>query len=127
MQGSHEREHPRQRLEEGTVHVFSTDELGRQLRGEPEYESHRRTGITLMKTDSLRVLLETAEAGTSIESHVVRGAATIYVVEGRLEIETQDRTWSAAAGEMAVLPAGESRRIACRERSVFLMALAPDA
>ena len=125
MQSSRGRESPRHRLEEGTVHVFSAEELGRSLRDESEYRSHKRTGITLMKTDELRVVLETAEAGTSLESHVVRGPATLFVIEGRLEIETQDRTWSAGGGDMVVLPAGEDRRIACQEQSIFLLALSP--
>jgi len=125
MQGTGGRESPRDRLEEGRVHVFSADDLRAKLRAEPEYASNQRNGIALMKTDELRVVLEIAEAGAVLDDHVVQGPATIFVVEGRLEVETPDGSHAAARGEMMVIPAGKTRRIECREDSTFLLALSP--
>jgi quercetin dioxygenase-like cupin family protein len=127
MESPRAREAPLQRLDEDTVHVFSADELSATLRGEPEYRSNRHTGITLMKTDELRVVLAAAEAGATLESHVVHGPATIFVLQGRLEIETQDRAHRARRGDLVVLPRGETRRIVCSEQSTFLLALSPSA
>ena len=127
MEPSHAREAPQQRLDEATVHVFSADGLISALRGESEYTRNHHTGITLMKTNELRVVLEAAEAGATLESHVVRGPATMFVIEGMLEIETQERVYRAVRGDMIVLPRDEPRRIACSEHSAFLLALAPSA
>jgi quercetin dioxygenase-like cupin family protein len=127
MESSRPREAPLQRLDEDLVHVFSADELSATLRGEPEYQNNRHTGITLMKTDELRVVLAAAEAGATLESHVVRGPATIFVLEGRLEIETLARAYRANRGDLVVLPRGETRRIVCSEKSTFLLALSPSA
>lgn len=127
MESPRAREAPLQRLDEDTVHVFSADELSATLRGEPEYRCNRHTGITLMKTDELRVVLAAADAGATLESHVVRGPATIFVLEGRLEIEMQERTHGASRGDLVVLPRGETRRIVCSEESTFLLALSPSA
>ena len=127
MESPRAREAPLQRLDETMVHVFSADELSATLRGEPEYQSNRHTGITLMKTDELRIVLAAAEAGATLESHVVRGPATIFVIEGRLEIETQDRAYEAGRGDLVMLPRGETRRIVCPDQSTFLLALSPSA
>ena len=127
MEHSHAREAPQQRLDEATVHVFAADGLVSTLRGESEYRRNHHTGITLMKTSELRVLLEAAEAGATLESHVVHGPATIFVIEGMLEIETQERAYRARQGDLVVLPRDEPRRIVCPERSTFLLALSPSA
>lgn len=121
------REAPQQRLDEDRVHVFSADAMSAALRDEPEYRANQHTGITLVKTDELRVVLEAAEADATLEHHVVRGPATVFVIEGRLEIETGNRTYPAGRGELVVLPRGETRRIVCREASTFLLALSPSA
>lgn len=125
MKSSHFREAPQQRLAEGLVHVFSAEEIAASLRDEPEYRKTRHTGITLMKTSELRVVLEVAEPGAALDSHVVNGPATIFVIEGALEIETQEAEHRAGQGDMVVLPRNETRRIACSERSAFLLALSP--
>lgn len=127
MESARARGAPQQRLDEDLVHVFSAGEMSAALRAEPEYRNNHHTGITLMKTEELRVLLEAAEAGATVERHVVRGPATIFVIEGRLEIQTGDRTYTARRGDMVVLPRGEARRILCPEASTFLLALSPSA
>jgi len=127
MESSHAREAPQQRLDEAKVHLFSADGFISALRSESEYLKNHHTGITLMKTNELRVLLVAAEAGATLESHVVRGPATMFVIEGMLEIETQERVYRAGRGDLIVLPRDEPRRIACSEHSSFLLALAPSA
>jgi quercetin dioxygenase-like cupin family protein len=128
MQGElRNREARQHRLDEGTVHVLSAAEFGAALRREVEYQKNRRTGVTLMKTAELRVVLEAAEPGTTLASHVVHGPATIYLIEGGLEIETREGSFRAKQGDMVVLPRDEKRRILCGERSLFLLALSPEA
>ena len=92
----------------------------------PDHRSHH-TGITLMKTSELRVLLAAAQAGATLESHVVHGPATIFVIEGMLEIETQERAIRARHGDLVVLPRDEPRRISSLAQSTFLLALSPAA
>jgi quercetin dioxygenase-like cupin family protein len=115
------------RLDEGTVHVLAAAEFGAALRREAEYQKNRRTGVTLMKTAELRVVLEAAEAGATLESHVVHGPATLYLIEGGLDIETREGSFRVKQGDLVVLPRDEKRRILCGDRSLFLLALSPEA
>lgn len=127
MKLSHTREPPQQRLDEGRVHVFRADGLTSALRSESEYGKSHHTGITLMKTNELRVLLGAAEARATLESHVVHGPATIFVIEGMLEIETQEHAFRAGRGDLVVLPRDEPRRITSLAESTFLLVLSPSA
>lgn len=123
----HVREAPQRRLDEAQVHVFAADGLIAAMRGEAECHRSQHTGITLMKTSELRVLLETAEPGATVASHVVHGPATIFVMEGILEVVTQEHAFRARHGDLVVLPRDEPRRITSLARSTFLLALAPSA
>ncbi len=127
MELSYTREAPQQRLDEARVHVFRADGLISALRGESEYGKNRHTGITLMKMSELRVLLEAAEARATLESHVIHGPAVIFVIEGMLEIETQEHAFRACHGDLVVLPRDERRRITSLAQSTFLLALSPSA
>ena len=126
MESLRDRETRHRRLDEGVVHVFSARELGGALQDEPEYQRSGHTGLTLMKTPELRVLVEVAETGIVLARHAVHGPATLYLVEGELAIETADGRYSAGPGDMVVLPRDEDREIICRKRSVFLLALSPE-
>jgi quercetin dioxygenase-like cupin family protein len=126
MESLRDRGTRQRRLDEGLVHVFPARELGGALQDEAEYQRSGHTGLTLMKTPELRVLVEAAEAGVVLARHAIHGPATLYVVEGELSIDTPDGTYAAGAGDMVVLPREESREIVSRKRSVFLLALAPE-
>ena len=126
MEPLRDRETRHRRLDEGVVHIFSGKEFGAALRREPEYEKNRHTGITLMKTAELRVLLEAADTGANLARHVIHGPATLYLIEGLLDIETKGGSHRAKAGDMVVLPRDEGREIISRERSLFLLALSPE-
>lgn len=127
MASLRDRETRQRRLDEELVHVFSARELGGTLQEEAEYQRSGHTGLTLMKTPELRVLLETAEEGVVLARHAVHGPATLYLVEGELSIETDHGGYTAGPGDMVVLPRDEVREIVSLKRSVFLLALAPES
>ena len=81
--------------------------------------------MILMKTPELRVVLEATSAGTTLATHVVRGPATLLVLEGALDVETGRGSFRIGESEMAVLPPDEARSIRSPGRSLFLLALSP--
>ena len=114
------------RLDEARAHVFSLRAFGAGLRGQPEYEKDGHTGMILVKTPELRVVLEAVQPGTVLATHVVHGPATVYVLEGALDVRTDGRTLRVGEAEMAVLPRDEQREIAAAAPSLFVLALSPD-
>ena len=118
-----------ERLEEAAVHVFSLRAYGQGLRRQPEYEKGGHTGMILVKTPELSVVLEAASAGTAIAPHVVHGPVTLLVLDGALDVRAHTGTFRVGESEMAVLPRDEHREIRALVASLFLIALgrrAPD-
>jgi quercetin dioxygenase-like cupin family protein len=107
------------------MHVFSLRAYGAGLRRQPEYEKDGHTGMILVKTPELRVVLEAAKAETRLATHVVHGPATLYVVSGALDVSTAEGTFRVGEAEMAVLPRDEEREISSAAESLFLIALSP--
>jgi Ala-tRNA(Pro) deacylase len=113
------------RLDEALAQVFSLRSYGAGLRRQPEYEKDGYTGMILMKTPELRVLLEAVSADATLATHVVHGPATLLVLEGALDVQTQGELFRVGESEMAVLPRDERREIRAAAESLFLIALSP--
>ena len=120
-----DRQERQQRLDGEQAHVFSLRSYGAGLRRQPEYEKDGHTGMILMKTPELRVVLEATSPGTTLATHVVRGPATLLVLEGALDVSTGRGSLRIGESEMAVLPRDEARSIRSPGRSLFLLALSP--
>ena len=120
----------RDRIERGSrldlewFHLFSLAQLARALRGEREYVEQGRNGITLLKTEQLRVLLEVAAEGAKIAEHTVPGPAIVHVLDGELELTCLDETRMAHAGEMVVIPHDRPRSLCAQSDVTFLWTLA---
>ena len=94
-------------LREG--HPVSADYLRYSLaneRSEMEREIARtsggRTAKTLAKSDTLRVTLVEAQAGTTIEPSATAGAATLHMLKGRLRVERAQGGDEVGPGELLV-------------------------
>ena len=127
MAGLRDREERTQRLDGAHAHLLPTEAFRAALEREPAYQRDLHTGITLMKTPELRVVLEVAGAGVVLDNPVVHGSATLHVLEGCVAVEAAGDHVVARAGEMIALPRDRERRICAREKSTFLLAIAPDA
>ena len=113
------------RLDEDQIHVFSLRAYGAGLRRQPEYEKDGHTGMILLKTPELRVVLEATKADTRLATHVIHGPATLYVISGALDVTTRQGKFRVGEAEMAVLPRDEEREISSPAESLFLIALSP--
>jgi quercetin dioxygenase-like cupin family protein len=124
--GLHGREDRESRLDPEWFHLFSLTQLARKLREEPEYVANGRAGLVLLRSESLRALLEVAAEGTRFAEHTVLGAAIVVVLEGALEIVCDDEKRVARAGEMAVIPHDRPRMMCAVERVTFVWVLPLD-
>lgn len=123
--GLRAREARRERLDEDRAHVFGLRDYVRRLRRERSYAENGHNGVILVKTSDFRMLVEVVAAGQGLATHVVRGPASIQVLEGLLEFETTSGSFRASAGDLAVLPHDEPRSVKALEQSAFLLALSP--
>lgn len=112
-----------ERLDEDWLHLFALDSMVSVLRTEGAYQVNGHTGVTLLKTDHLRVVLEAARAGIWIGEHTVEGPTFVHVLEGSLRVLSGDETRIAHAREMVVIPHDRPRDLCADEDSAFLWVL----
>ncbi len=122
----HTRDEREARLDPEWLHLFPLASMAASLREEPEYRENGQSGILLMKTEHLRVVLEVASEGAEIGEHTVAGPAVVYVLEGTLELTCVDQMRVAKAGEMIVVPHDRPRSIVAESDVAFLLAISID-
>jgi quercetin dioxygenase-like cupin family protein len=113
-----------EQLDEGTLHVFPLDDYARDLRGEPAYTANGRTGVTLVKSPALRVVLEALRAGAELAEHRAPGPITVQVLEGEIRFLTGEDTFRVRAGEVLALPSGRPHSAEAVRDSTLLITIA---
>ncbi len=108
----------------GRGHVFhSTDEvLG--LRRDLHYTTGGRAAKTLAKTDGLRVTLVLLKSGATLNPDSVAGGATLQVLKGLLQVETEGAQWDLRPGDLVVLEENLREPVTAVEEAAFLVTIA---
>ena len=114
-----------ERLDEGTLHVFSLNEYARKLCEERAYAANGRDGVTLVKSPALRVVLEVLRAGAELAEHRAPGPITVQVLEGEIRFTAGEETFRVRTGEALALPAGRPHAVEAVRDSTLLITLAP--
>ena len=113
-------------------HPSSMDEpylefdLGRefeQLRREPEWE-RGQNAKTLVKFDTMRVVLTALKAQARIPEHQTEGRITVHAVSGHLVVHAEGRTSDLRAGAVLALDQGVRHDVEAVEDSAFLLTIA---
>ena len=65
------------------------------------------------------------QAGEELGDHRVRESALVYVVSGRVRVESEGSSCECEAGSLLLFPAGETRRVTAESDGRILLLLAP--
>jgi quercetin dioxygenase-like cupin family protein len=96
------REHPAKRFAPRERKI-DLGECYDDLLGEPHDATDGHRQITLAHHDSLTLTLFHFEEGSQLPEHVVEGAVTIHVLDGEVEIETDDEVHHLEDDQILVL------------------------
>ena len=80
-----------------------------------------RIGRTLVKDGPLRVTLVGLNAGGMLRPHKAEGPITVHVIEGEIEFEVEDKSWTLPTGTLFALDAGIPHSVSTRDGGVFLL------
>jgi quercetin dioxygenase-like cupin family protein len=116
----------KERLDTGLLHVFALPQYAGALREETAYARTGRNGLTLAKSDELRVVLEVLRAGAELAEHRAPGPITVQVLEGEIRFHTGEETFRVREGELLALPAGRPHSVEAVRDSAFLLTIAPE-
>lgn len=120
-QPAHRRPHPQSMA--GTYLELDLNRELEQLLREPEWQSGHNAR-TLVKHDSLRVVLIAMKAQGRIPEHQTAGRITIQPIRGRIQVRADGRTFDLPAGMLLALDAGVRHDVRAGEDSAFLLTVA---
>lgn len=123
------REHPRERFA-FREKVFDLDQLTHEIEREPLSSPHVRQGhrqITLIRDHPETVALYTFEKDGYLVEHSVDGMTTIHVLDGLIEIETDETTHQLSSGQVLILDENVPHRVEAKESSRMLLTISRDA
>ena len=94
-----------------------------QLHGESEWKSGQNAR-TLVKYDTLRVVLTALRAQDRIPEHRTEARITLHTVRGRILVRAEGRTFDLPAGGLLALDQGVAHDVEAVEDSAFLLTIA---
>jgi quercetin dioxygenase-like cupin family protein len=94
-----------------------------QLHREPEWTGGRNAK-TLVKQDTLRIVLMVLKAQARVPEHRTDGRLSIQTVRGRIVVRADGRTFDLPAGSLLALDQGVPHDVEALEESAFLLTIA---
>jgi quercetin dioxygenase-like cupin family protein len=93
------------------------------LQQEREWQSGHNSK-TLVKYDSLRIVLIAMKARTRIPEHQTEGRISIQTIHGHIQVRATGRTFDLATGGLLALDQGLRHDVEALEDSAFLLSIA---
>ncbi len=94
--------------------------VSEQLRKEKAWETNDLNGITVVKTDTLAIVLTIIKEGTRIKKNQVESPFTLMVLNGKLAVETDEKSYKLETGNMLNFHPGISHDIIADKETVLL-------
>ncbi|MBP1687957.1 MAG: hypothetical protein H6Q33_4100 [Deltaproteobacteria bacterium] len=112
---------------DGPLLTFDVPALLTQLKREHAWQTGSRNGITLLKTDALRVVLVAMHAGTTIPVHKAEGPLAVEVVDGQMVFSAGAQDVSLGEGQLLTLHAEMPHGLHAITDCSFLLTIAGEA
>jgi quercetin dioxygenase-like cupin family protein len=80
--------------------------------------------VTLLKTDTLRLVLVNLAAGQALKEHSAPGGITIHCVTGAIAVQAGDDHVQLGPGELVAMEPGVRHSVEASEQSAFLLTIA---
>lgn len=114
------REHPAKRFAP-SERKLDLDQCFEDLLAEPHEGTDGHRQIAIARQGHLTVLLFHFEEGGAIPEHVVEGAVTIHVLNGVLEVATENDVHALEQGQMLILAPGVVHDVQALEETRMLL------
>jgi quercetin dioxygenase-like cupin family protein len=105
------------------VLAFQLDEQIAELHSQQQWREEDRNAITLVKTETLCVILICMHENTAIPEHSVDGPFTITALQGHIVIELPGESRRLEAGDFAFFERALPHSVLAEEESAFLLTI----
>lgn len=99
--------------------------LALELKGEENWQKIGRGSRTILKSETLRILLNVMQAGSEIKPHQAPGPISVQVIEGRIRFSTEEESVELGKGQMLTLQPKVKHRVEALEEASFLLTVSP--
>lgn len=80
--------------------------------------------VTLLKTESLRLVLVNLAAGGGLKEHSAPGGITIHCIAGAIDVQSGQDSAHLVPGELVAMEPGVRHSVQAVEKSAFLLTIA---
>src|SRR5690349_8540943 len=102
---------------------FDLDMELERLHAEPDWSSGQNAK-TLVKYETLRVVLMALRAGARVPQHQTKGRISIQTITGHILVRAEGRTFDMPTGALLALDHGLPHDVEALEESAFLLTIA---
>ena len=103
-----------------TIDLFSFIE---QIRKEKKWKNTDRNAITVFKANGLRIVLIALRKGAEMIKHKADGLISIQVLEGKMQLKTDEQSVKLGTGQMLALHEGIPHSLLAEKKTIFLLTL----
>ena len=103
-----------------TIDLFSFIE---QIKKEKKWKETDRNAITVFKTNGLRIVLIALRKGAEMVKHVANGLISVQVLEGKIQLHTDEQSVKLGKGQMLALHKGIPHSLLAKKKTIFLLTL----
>lgn len=107
----------------GMVSLSIIDEVAR-LKAKPEWSSQDRLAVSLVKDDSLNILLMVLKKGARLAEHRTRGPIAVQVLSGSVHFSAGSKGAELSSGSIAALDRNIVHELEALDESVVVLTTA---
>ncbi|HMK25011.1 MAG TPA: cupin domain-containing protein [Chitinophagaceae bacterium] len=94
-----------------------------QIRKEKKWKDTDRNAITVFKANGLRIVLIALRKGAEMIRHTANGLISVQVLEGKMQLHTDERSFKLGTGQMLALHEGIPHSLLAKKKTIFLLTL----
>jgi quercetin dioxygenase-like cupin family protein len=94
-----------------------------QIKNEEAWSKSDRNSITVFKSDDLRIVLGALHKDAEMIPHKAEGMMSIQVLDGILDVTTDEQDATLRKGQMIAIHKGHNYRVVASEESIYLLTM----
>src|SRR3954447_26747165 len=111
------------RLLDAPLLIIDVAEHVQHLKNEPAWQKNDRNGITLFKTKGMRIVLVIMHAGAEMRPQTIDALVSLHVLNGYLDVITDDQTAKVEAGQILTLHAKINHSVHAVVETTFVLTM----
>lgn len=114
------------RVIDAPVVTADIDERVQQLKSEEAWQKNNRNSITLFKTEGYSIVLAALREAATVTDNITDGILSVQVLEGSIEITTEEGIDKAGKGELVVIHRTQQHTVKAVAESLLLLSVTGD-